>query len=497
MTDKLKVSGFLLRLALVLLWAAGPLAAAACDGKDGAKDGEDVDTADTPDELDVMETDIDEGADEAPACLGDFESCGTDCYRACDCSREKVGTALEAAPAGGTVEVPAGSCTWTANLTITKGLTLAGTGMGSTFIRSNYHATNPGNTFAEGNFLVVYSPASPEADEPFRLTGFTFDFASNCGGILLQNSSSSALTAVRVDHNEILNASFPEGSARAMMTGGAVYGVIDNNFIAGGSASIDAYGSNEGSWDGLTFTYGSADCMYYEDNTFNITDTPHAGGAGGRYCARYNTYVHDNPDAGLYPWYDMHGNMGEGGNYSTMGVEIYGNLVTMVNGNGVGMFDQRGGKALIFGNRADTTGSVSAKAREENDDALNPTSSPQPQHVSDSYYWNNRKGAELVIATEEEDCCDAIAENQEFFNQQEPFDGTAGIGCGTLASRPAACMAGTGYWATDQDCSSVPAGSVGAHPAAPIAGTLYTCTAPDTWTEYFVPYAYPHPLRGE
>lgn len=102
-----------------------------------------------------------------------------------------------------------------------------------------------------------------------------------------------------------------------------------------------------------------------------------------------------------------------------------------------------------------------------------------------------------IFEAPEEDCCDVIDENQEFFNQEEPFDGTAGMGCGTPASRPSTCTTGTGYWATDQDCSSVPAGSAGAHPAVPIAGTLHTCTAPDTWTETFTPYAYPHPLRGE
>jgi len=66
----------------------------------------------------------------------------------------------------------------------------------------------------------------------------------------------------------------------------------------------------------------------------------------------------------------------------------------------------------------------------------------------------------------------------------------------STARRPISTT-GTGYWVTDQDCASVPDGSAGAHPAAPIAGILYTCTAPDTWTEYFTPYAYPHPLRGE
>jgi hypothetical protein len=69
------------------------------------------------------------------------------------------------------------------------------------------------------------------------------------------------------------------------------------------------------------------------------------------------------------------------------------------------------------------------------------------------------------------------------------FNGTAGTGFGTLASRPATCTAGTGgtyqisptgsygvaYWATDQNI-------------------LYVCTTTNTWTNVYTPYVYPHPL---
>jgi len=92
---------------------------------------------------------------------------------------------------------------------------------------------------------------------------------------------------------------------------------------------IDSYGNDKSSWDNLTFSYGSADNIYYEDNTFTINNSPHMAGVGGRYCARFNTYT---SSAGLYPFADMHGNMGVSGNYSTMGAEIYGNNIISTSG---------------------------------------------------------------------------------------------------------------------------------------------------------------------
>lgn len=491
---------------------------------------------------------------------------------AASCSYADVSAAIASAQSGDTVIVPACSATWDGNLIITKGLTLQGAGAGSTVITSNYIPPNPGNPLDERNFLIAYKPASPELNEPFRLTGFTFDINNTCEGIQLRNDTATPINKVRVDHNEILNVSMSGGSARAIMIKGTVYGVIDNNTFSGGNTNISSYGLNATSWDHLTFDYGSADCMYYEDNTFVITNTPHAAGAGGRYCARYNTYIHTNESAGLYPWYDMHGNQGIGQNHATMGAEIYGNLVTMTYNNGVGIFDQRGGKAIIHHNQVVSNASSSAKAREEYEDSLNPTTNPQPQHVSDSYYWNNRVRSTLVSGHEPmteirtatgggddylddaqanfstgyanpdrygleivggtgagqyrliidaqptrltvapnweinpdgtsqyrivSDCCNVIAENSEFYNHDPDFDGTVGVGCGLISSRPDTCTPGVGYWATEQSCTSIDHASVGAHPITPISGTLYKCTAPSTWTAYYTPYIYPHPLRGE
>jgi hypothetical protein len=67
-----------------------------------------------------------------------------------------------------------------------------------------------------------------------------------------------------------------------------------------------------------------------------------------------------------------------------------------------------------------------------------------------------------------------------------PFTGSSGNGHGTLANRPTSCTPSVGYWATDQG-SWNQSGSGG-------QGELFVCTATNTWSLYYTPYTYPHPL---
>lgn len=69
-----------------------------------------------------------------------------------------------------------------------------------------------------------------------------------------------------------------------------------------------------------------------------------------------------------------------------------------------------------------------------------------------------------------------------------PFNGTSGIGHGTLANRPVTCITGVGYWATDQGTWNQ-SGFGG-------QGELFVCSATKSWTLSYTPYTYPHPLTG-
>ena len=405
-----------------------------------------------------------------------------------------------------TINVPAGSAVWNQQLVIQKAVNLIGSGSGNTVITSTYQAPTTNSTDPR-TCLISYSAnleSNPE-NINFRISGFSFDLSNKSGFIFLNYDSILPIRKLRIDNNILKNTI----GYRTIYNWGQIWGLIDNNVFDNIGSATGIYGSNLTSWSNFTFHFGTADNMYVEDNTFiNMQDTPHSGGAGGRYSIRYNTYSMSS--RGLYPWFDSHGNQGEGANYSGMGLEIYGNKLTHSYPNaGVGIVDHRGGRGLIFNNTVIANTSMSAQLREEYADSLNlPASGPdgQPQHVSDSYYWNNRKNNSTYISfSVTQDTSNGVspnspavlAANREFWQFNSSFNGTVGIGCGALSTRPATCTTGVAYWATEQSCTTIDEANVGANPKTPISGTLYKCTAPNTWTEYFIPYTYPHPLRSE
>jgi PKD repeat protein len=118
------------------------------------------------------------------------------------------------------------------------------------------------------------------------------------------------------------------------------------------------------------------------------------------------------------------------------------------------------------------------------------------------YSWGNKwadTGAKIDLTLEDYGGYHAnhFVDNRDYYNAvggmqispTTPFNGTTGMGYGTLANRPTTCSTGltdlvdagkggVGYFATD----------VGSQ------GTLFQCSSPNTWTAYYQPYTYPHPL---
>jgi len=106
------------------------------------------------------------------------------------------------------------------------------------------------------------------------------------------------------------------------------------------------------------------------------------------------------------------------------------------------------------------------------------------QALEPVYAWGNTYNNSQQLDVESR--YPTIQENRDFYNQKTLFDGTVGVGVGTLADRPKTCRAGVAYWATDQgEWDSTHDGP---------DGQLYVCNAPNSWTFYYKPYTYPHPL---
>jgi hypothetical protein len=101
------------------------------------------------------------------------------------------------------------------------------------------------------------------------------------------------------------------------------------------------------------------------------------------------------------------------------------------------------------------------------------------------YAWLNTKNgtADPPVSTY---TCAACSANRDYYNGTASFTGATGVGVGTMALRPSSCTTGVAYWATDQGNWNQ-SGSGG-------QGQLYRCSAPNTWTLYYTPYTYPHPL---
>lgn len=458
-----------------------------------------------------------------------------DTHVAESCSLAHVNAALGAAEAGDTVTVPAGSCTWDARIctgTATGVCNTAGYIERGVVLQGSYDATTiTANWANEQHALIHVAPNSTSiaANEAYRITGFILDGAGKVNCATVSVNSVTAMTNIRIDHNTFINGLKVDDEVKGIRMYGSAFGVIDNNtFSMVGNVAIDCEGDTEtgyaggidiwaARYDPATNTAknsetGSIYNVYIEDNNFLTAPTWIAGGHGMRYVARYNTFGATDNAHSYTPGLDFHGNQTAG--MATMIGEVYGNKFIVGTGYYANyIVDQRGGIVRMFYNNVHgyTGSAASVKVREEYNDADTnaPLHNPGTYYMRpmDSYFWINAKsGTTLINAYQSTQCVDScgytIAENSNWYDHDSTNCAaggeacTAGVGCGTLANRPASCTAGVGYWATDQSCSDVSAyvGAGGVTATKKIVGTLYKCTATDTWTQYYEPYDYPHPL---
>jgi hypothetical protein len=149
--------------------------------------------------------------------------------------------------------------------------------------------------------------------------------------------------------------------------------------------------------------------------------------------------------------------------------------------SGWACYDQpgRGKGDLIVGNFSNQTRKDSVTGT-----ATWPNEAIDPNYVFDN---TNSSSGGICVGIDSSDA-NTLLDNRDYYQQfgtgceSGSFTGTKGVGQGLYSAIPSTCTAGpggntpgVGYWATDQN-------------------TLYVCNPTNTWSAYYTPYAYPHPL---
>ncbi len=457
-----------------------------------------------------------------------------------------IAACVSVASNGDTIRVPAGSgsVTWTStpDLPNTKSLTILGPGAGSLTINNS------------GTWVLYCSPTRPH-----RVSGFRFTGAPSRGGshISVEGTCSGFRIDHNVFYN--VPSGYDAISINAgVQLQGPLYGLIDNNqFVSTGgnfrAILMDSGGMEYGkrtNWRNESHL-GTANNIYIEDNTFDYATQSDAGSGAvdsnseAAWVFRFNTVKNSSIKS--------HGVCNSEG---TANQSAYHNALIANSGLTDGyrsIHEQGSGEAIVFSNRFTASGGKSAAAFEilhyRSADASASGCSLYPRCdgssanaawdlnraglrgyrcryqpgsrggangttlLSPIYAWDNAwsdTGQKVSINIADawgvgtptvqdhvkpnRDYYDAVS-NSAQTSPSSPFNGTTGMGFGTLANRPATCTTnadesggGVGYWATDQ-------GEWNSRNAGP-DGQLYRCSSTNVWTLHYKPYPYPHPLQA-
>jgi hypothetical protein len=261
---------------------------------------------------------------------------------AANCSLGEVTNAVSAAQDGDIVDIPAGACTWTANLKISTGITLRGAGIGKTVITDEGPAAT--------STLTGLISLSTIAGKVYRITGMTFVGGSVDRGIAAVILVSGTSKAWRVDH-----VNFDRVRAQAIRTVRDTYGVVDHNqfLVRPGKFSFtlyhDAWGGaqyGDRSWSDAS-SLGTERAIFIEDNTFQ-SDTPGTNAIlldvlnGARYVFRHNQVTDGNLAS--------HGTESSGRQRGLRQFEIYENVMHQTAAGGARAAFIRSGTGVIWGN---------------------------------------------------------------------------------------------------------------------------------------------------
>jgi hypothetical protein len=466
----------------------------------------------------------------------------------------EVNAAIGSATDGATLTFAAGSYTWGGGTVIAPPLNKS-----ITMICASVGACNVAYS---GQFPGTWRPgccAGGSSDKLYRISGFNFTAAAGATlWFAWDDSAETTLSRLRIDHN-----TWTLGTDDAVMnvsiaTAVYFYGVWDHNTITAATMTTIPflYTPAQDPTSPVTGRLGSANNFFFEDNVITAT----TGGGNGcldgfgtpvGWVWRFNTIT----NCRMTTHGVSHG-------FGPSNLEYYGNSL-IYNASATfpdgyrSIHHQGSGTAVFWGNRWTTSSAISTTAiallhyrsfephgapacagTNAIDGNRSPTSTylgypcfHQPGRDLNALLYpipsfdniNTSDGAkvDLVIngggggAATPDYTTFHLKENREFYNAvaagaqtspTSPFNGTTGMGFGTLANRPTTCTtttqsadAGRGgvlYWATDQGSWNQSTSNPRGVQRNGADGVLYMCTATNTWTVYYTPYTYPHPLQS-
>jgi hypothetical protein len=423
------------------------------------------------------------------------------------CSYTDVLTAVQSTARGGTVTVPAGNCSWGSTLTLTQGVTLQGAGVGSTVI------TNGGG---DGTTLQISPDSTAIAnDETIKVTGFTFDGAATGYALIgiygAPDTGTKPFKNLIIATNKFQNTGSSSGQGNTCIYNfsGQTRGLIYNNTFDRCDIILRPMGSDSTTeWENTAynqFSYGSADNLYFEDNTilYSVPWTSAEGaagwvesGQGGRIVVRFNTWNMANA-GGQSEFWDVHGFQNfygsPNGQTGTMIAEYYSNKFSNGASSVYRWIDHRGSWGMFFNNTYSGASSPDIEVNQYNGGCTNqivPAPTNYNPLVNNTYVFNNTVNGTIkpMVAGSVNSC--GVTQNVNWWNYNSSFNGTTGIGYGVKSAMPGTCTTGVGYWVTDE-------GSWNTKLQADTSGQFYKCVSTNNWQLYYTPYTYPHPLQGD
>jgi len=454
-----------------------------------------------------------------------------------DGSQADVNSALAAAPAGDTIQIPPGTFTW-------------GTNGAATYINSAVNLLGSGTS----NTTIILDPGfSTGYNEVINITAgatvgnFSLEPPANTeGGISAGPATGWRVT--NINYNNVGNSSV------GYFCYAGSYGLIDNCTVAANNGECELIfgrGPND-SWQ-TGSSMGKADNVIVEDSTFNGTGYVCDANSNARFVIRFCTITGPMK-------VDGHGLASNTPARGVRQMEIYDNTWTSTNsywaimelrgGTGVCFNNASVGSNLIFfflneygatapwanfGNVCQTPYNypIADQIGEGPDLYVGGTSQgtfQPPGYVQNSggsapyYIWNVTQCGQPVAAVGSQIPANAIAQYQSEvggttatftmvgppspdiieegrdyfqqggFNGNAPFTGADGVGVGTTTQmngiKPT--KIGVGFWVTDQGTWNN---------NTPGSGMLYTwqidpVTKLPTWEPTYTPYQYPDPQAG-